>query len=94
MLQAQKARPGFSPPNRAAKVAVISGSTPSTTPPWEAGTVCMATLEKAGKAIDQQQAGGQKRQRMLARKPLAEQGQAWPGHQGGDGCASKGDEGR
>ena len=49
MLQPQKAMPGRSPPNRAAKVAVISGSTPSTTPPWDAGTVCMATLEKPGK---------------------------------------------
>jgi hypothetical protein len=49
----------------------------------------MATLEKPGKAVDQQQAGKKKRQPMLAREALPRQRKGGAGDRGGDGRAAK-----
>ena len=49
MAQTQKASEGRSPANTTLIMAVASGNAPSTTPPCEAGTVCMAMAERVGK---------------------------------------------
>ena len=47
--QSQNRTDGRSPPISAAKMLVVSGRMPSTTPPWAAGTVCMAIVDIKGK---------------------------------------------
>ena len=47
--QIQKATDGFSLETTAPTMAVAKGKTPNTTPPWDAGTVCIAHADKIGK---------------------------------------------